>query len=249
MKLSATIITLNEAHNLDRCLLSLKKFVDEIVVIDSGSSDDTVRIAKKFGAKVFVRTFTNFAEQKNYAMTETSGDWVLSVDGDEEITDELRLEIKEAIENEKYDGYLIGRRNFILGGEIKFSRWSPDRHVWLWRKEKGKWVGRVHEEVEVMGKVGLLKHSKIHYQDKMIEEFIAKNNRYSTLEAERLFDQGRRFSWGRMIYESSFEWFIRYVYKMGFRDGWRGLVLAKLMADFKTEVWLKLLEREHRGDK
>lgn len=249
MKLSATVITLNEALNLDRCLGGLKKFVDEIVVVDSGSSDETVAIAKKFGAKVLVRKFSNFAEQKNYAMENTSGEWVLSVDADEEITDDLGSEIKVAIENDKYDGYLIGRRNFILGGEIKYSRWSPDRHIWLWKKDKGGWQGMVHEEVVVKGDVGLLKNSKIHNQDKTIEEFIAKNNRYSTLEAEKMFEQGQRFSWWKMIYEAAFEWFIRYIYKMGFRDGWRGLVLAKLMADFKREVWLKLLEREHRGDK
>lgn len=249
MKLSATVITLNEQSNLDRCLTSIKGLVDEIVVVDSGSTDETVLIAKKHGAKVVTHHFSNFADQKNYAMNQASGEWVLSVDADEEIPESLASEIRNAIEVGKYDAYLIGRRNFILGDEIRYSRWSPDRHIWLWKKEKGKWSGKVHEEVIVNGSVGLLKNSKIHFQDKTIEQFVAKNNRYSTLEAERMFERGVRFSWWKMIYDSKLEWFVRYIYKMGFRDGWRGLALAHLMADFKIEIWLKLLEKEHQASK
>lgn len=249
MRLSATVITLNEEQDLARCLNSLKDFVDEVIVVDSGSSDKTLEIAKKFGAKVFHHKFSDFADQKNYALEKATGEWVLSIDADEEIPEELGKEIIDVISLNQKAGFLIGRRNFILGGEIKYSRWSPDLHIWLWQKDKGKWKGLVHEEVEVKGSVGLLKHSKLHYQDKTVEEFIAKNNKYSTLEAERLFDNGIRFHWAQMLRAVWFEWTIRYLYKMGFRDGWRGFVLAYLMADFKREVWLKVLEREKRVEK
>lgn len=242
MKLSATVITFNEEEDLPRCLASLKSLVDEIVVIDSGSSDQTLRIAKEYGAKVTHRKFTNFAEQKNYASDQATGDWILSVDGDEEITADLGKEIRRAIESREYDGYLIGRRNYILGGEIKHSWWSPDQHIWLWRKGYGRWQGDVHEEVEVKGEVGTLRQAKLHYQDKTVAEFMAKNNRYSSLEAERLYRAGSRFSWWRMVYQVKFEFFMRYFFKQGYLDGWRGLVLACLMSIYKCLVWLKILE-------
>lgn len=225
---------------IEGCLRSLMKWAWEIVLVDSGSKDKTLEIARKYGCKIYQRRFDDFASQKNFALSKTSGEWVLSIDADERIPEELAEEISLAIQSEKYQGYLIPRRNFILGGEIKHSRWSPDKHVWLWKKGYGRWVGEVHEEVVVDGNVTELKSAKLHYQDKTVKEFIRTNNHYSTLLSQKMYDSGIRFSFLRMVKATAFEFIVRFFYKLGFLDGWRGVVLAVLMAYYQLQVWLKL---------
>lgn len=242
--ISATIITLNEEENIKKAVESLRGLVDEIIIADCGSKDKTVEVAKKLGAKVYFRKFDNFASQKNWAASKAKNEWILSLDADEIISDQLTDEIKTAIENENYSGYIIPRRNFILGAEIKHSRWSPDRHIWLWKKDKGKWIGDVHEEVEVFGKVGLLKGSKIHYSHESVSEFMEANDQYSNLEAQILFKKGVSFSFWNMIKLAFFEFFVRFLYRRGFLDGWRGFILAYLMGIYQLMVGIKLWELE-----
>lgn len=240
--ISVTIITLNEEDNLPRCLNSLLDIGDEIILVDSGSSDQTIEIAKSYNCKIFKRSFDNFANQKNFALSKTSSDWIFSIDADEVVTPELITEIKQAVQTDKFSAFLIPRRNFILGAEIKHSRWSPDKHIWLWRKDRGRWIGEVHEEVVINGLVGELKNAKLHYQNKTVGEFIRTNNKYSSLQAQRLIAQGVKFSFLRMVWEANFEFFVRFFYKLGFLDGWRGLVLAMLMSYYKLQVWVKILK-------
>lgn len=242
--ISATIICLNEEDNIRKAILSLKPIADEVIVIDSGSTDKTVEIAKKLGAKVYFRAFDNFANQKNWAMSKTSGNWIFSLDADEEVTEDLAAEIKEAVKDKSYVGYLIPRKNFILGKEIKYSRWSPDQHVWLWQKEFGKWFGSVHEEVRVSGKVGLLKNCKIHRSHKTLTSFMDANNLYSTFEAESLHKNKISFSFWRMIWEPIFEFSLRYIYKKGFLDGKEGFALSYAMGVYRLSVWVKIWELE-----
>lgn len=244
IRLTVTVITLNEENNLSKCLESAKFLADEIIILDSGSTDKTVEIAKKYGAKVFERDFDNFANQKNAAANYATGEWILSMDGDEELTPELSKEIKEVIED-GYNGYLIPRRNFILGKEIKHSRWSPDKHIWLWKKSRGKWVGEVHEEVIVEGNVGELKNAKLHFQDKTLSDFILANNQYSTLLAQKMNKEKIKFSFFRLCCDPIYEFLLRYVIKLGFLDGWRGFVLCYVMAIYKMMVWIKLLELQN----
>ncbi|EKD90203.1 MAG: glycosyl transferase family 2 [uncultured bacterium] len=244
--ISTTIITLNEEDKIGRTIKNLKGLADEIIVVDSGSADKTVAIAESLGAKVFFREFDNFAAQKNWAVSKAKGDWVLAVDADEEIPISLAEEIKEAVKSDRYAGYLISRKNFILGKEIKYSRWSPDTHIWLWKKDSGKWMGDVHEELVVDGKVGLLKGSKIHHSHNTVSSFMKTNNLYSTLEALSLHKQNVRFSFGRMFWAAFFEFFIRFFYKWGFLDGKEGFVLAYIMGIYKLTVWIKLWELEQK---
>lgn len=244
--LSATIITLNEEDNIEECIKSIKELVDEIIVVDSGSKDKTVEKAKDLGAKVFFHEFVDYASQKNWAMNKALGEWIFSLDADERITPELGAEIKKVIAENNYSGFLMPRRNFILGGEIKFTRWSPDRHIWLWKKSFGKWVGDVHEEVVLEGQVGQLKAAKLHYSHRTVGEFLRSNNKYSTLAAKQLFKQGVNFSVFKMFKEAIFEFCVRYLYKKGFLDGWRGLVLSCLMAIYKLTVWIKLAKLQRK---
>lgn len=245
MNLSITIITLNEGKNIKKCLESIKHLDAEIILVDSGSTDNTLQIAKKYNAKIFNRSFDDFASQKNYALSKAEGDWILSVDADEELPKALTEEIRTAVENKEYAGFLIPRRNFILGKEIKHSRWSPDKHIWLWKKGFGQWKGEVHEEVVIQGPISELKTAKINHQDKDIATFIKKNDFYSTLYAKYLFRQGARFSLFHLIYDPFSEFFIRFFYKMGFLDGLEGFILSYLMSIYKISVWIKMYELEY----
>lgn len=244
--ISVTIITLNEEKNIGKALQSIKDLAEEIIVVDSSSTDETIKIAGKFGANVFLRKFDNFENQKNWAASKATNNWILSVDADEEIPAELADEIKKAVKNDDIDGYLIPRKNFILGKEIKYSRWSPDKHIWLWKKDKGRWIGDVHEEVRVLGKVGQFKNSKIHHSHKTIKEFLDSNNFYSNLLAESMYKKGIRFSLLKMFWNSIWEFKIRFFYKLGFLDGWRGLCLAYLMAIYHLMVWVKLWQKNQQ---
>lgn len=240
--ISVTIITLNEQANIEKAIKSVLDLADEIIVVDSGSKDKTVELAEKLGAKVYLRKFDNFSNQKNFAASKTEAEWILSVDADEELSPDLIDEIKKSINSKEFDAYLIPRRNFILGQEIKHSRWSPDTHIWLWKKDFGKWVGDVHEEVIVTGKVGSLKNSKIHNSHQTLSSFLQANNLYSDLESLSLYKKHCRFSLSQMFWESLFEFFIRFIYKFGFLDGKEGFALAYVMGIYKLIVWVKIWE-------
>lgn len=244
--ISATIITLNEEDKIRQVIKSLKGLADEIIVVDSGSTDKTWAIVKDLGARAYYRKFDNFANQKNWAVSKAKGDWILAVDADEEIPVNLTEEIKEAVKSNHYAGYLIPRRNFIFKKEIKYSRWSPDTHIWLWKKDCGKWVGDVHEEVVVSGEVGLLKNSKIHNSHNTVSDFMKANNLYSALEARSLLKNNVKFSFVKMFWKAFFEFFIRFFYKKGFLDGKHGFILAYIMGIYKLTVWIKLWELEQK---
>ena len=249
--ISVSIITLNEEKWLARCLESVKDIADEIVVVDSGSTDKTLDIAKKFSAKVYFRKFDNYANQKNYAAEKCTGDWILSLDGDEEIEDDLLKEVKSEIRNPKSEinGYSIPRKNIIFGKFIKYTRWQPelDRHIWLWKKDLGKWMGDVHEEVVVEGRVGKLKHAKIHHQYETVRDFFEMMNRYSEIDASERVKNGRKYSHFRFLFDPIYNFLVRYFYRLGFLDGWRGFVLSYLMAVYHLIVWVKVGENKIRN--
>ena len=250
MKLTATIIAYNEEKNLPRAIKSAEDLANEIVVVvDSRTTDKTREIAEKLGAKVFVRKFDIFANQKNFASDNATGDWILSLDADEEVSPMLAKEINSQLStlNSQVDAFSIPRKNYILGKFIKYTRWQPelDRHVWLWRKSKGRWVGDVHEEVEVDGEVVRLKNPKLHYQYETVSQFLKMMNRYSELEADQRVKKGVKFSFSRMFFEPIYNFLVRYFYRLGFLDGWRGFVLSYLMAVYHLELWIKVWERQN----
>jgi len=242
--LSVCIITLNEEKYIGKCIESILGIADEIVVVDSGSTDKTVEIAQKLGAKVYLRKFDNYAAQKNYALEKSSGKWVLFVDADETLEDGAEEEMLDAIKRDNCIAYSMPRKNIILGKFIRYTRWQPelDRHVWLFKKSKGMWVGEVHEEVEVDGRVGKLKHAKVHYQYETVSDFFEMMNNYSTIEARKRYKDGERFSFFGLIFLAKYNFIVRYFYRLGFLDGWRGFVLSFLMAIYHIEVNVKLWE-------
>lgn len=245
-KLSAVIITLNEEQDLPRCLKSLG-FVDEIVVVDSGSSDKTVEIAKKYGAKVFKHKFDNYASQKNFAANKATGDWLFSIDADEEVPSELAREMLSASSDKQstISAYSMPRKNIIFGKFIRYTRWQPelDRQVWLWKKGFGRWTGKVHEQLQIEGETAKLKQGKIHYQVKNVAAFIKKLNRYSELEADKKINNGESFSIIKLLMMPVYNFLVRYFYRLGFLDGLHGFVLSYLMAFYHFQVWAKIWEK------
>lgn len=246
-KLSVVIITLNEEDCIGRALKSIENIADEIIIVDSGSTDKTIEIAKRFGAKIYFRKFDNYGAQKNYAAEKAKGEWILSLDADEEISIELANEIQQYItkSQQTFVAFSIPRKNIILGKFIKYTRWQPelDRHVWLWRKDSGKWSGDVHEEVEIFnGSIGKLINPKIHYQYDTVREFLSMMNNYSEIESN---EKNKRISFSilRLIIDPVYNFLIRYFYRFGLLDGWRGFVLSYLMALYHFEVWIKVWER------
>ena len=244
--MSVTVITLNEEKDLPKCLQSVRDFADEIVVVDSGSTDKTVEIAKSSGARVFERKFDNFQSQKNYAAEKTTGDWIFSIDADEEVSPELSVEIKKAVESGKFEAYSIPRKNIIFGKFIRHTRWNPelDRHIWLWKKEAGRWEGNVHEEMVVKGTVGTLSGAKIHHQYETVAEFFDMMNRYSELESKQKIANGQKFSLFRMCFDPLYNFSVRFFYRLGFLDGWRGFTLSYLMAVYHFNVWIKIWQKQ-----
>lgn len=243
-KLTVCIITLNEETDLANCLETIKDIADEIVIVDSGSTDKTVEVAYRFQAKVYSRKFDNYANQKNFASSKASGDWIFFIDADEWIEKELAEDIKTVINNSAIEcvAYSMPRKNIILGKFIRFTRWQPelDRHIWLYKKDCGKWQGEVHEEFIPNGDVGKLKHAKWHHQYDTVSEFLSMINRYSELEANQRYERGERFSILEMFWRPKYNFIIRYFYRLGFLDGWRGFVLSFLMGIYHLSVEVKL---------
>lgn len=244
-RIAATIITFNEEKNIERCLKSLATLTDEIIVVDSGSADRTVEIARQYTDKIYTRKFDTYALQKNFAASKTKAEWVFSIDADEESTDELNKEMQMRIIGSNHNGFLIPRNNILLGKHMKHTRWSPDEHVWLWRKEKGKWIGDVHEEVHVEGSVGKLTHAKIHHQDETVSEFFSTINTYTEFEALQKIKQKTKFSLFYLFYDPLLSFFRRFVYKRGFLDGWRGFILSYMMSIYRLSTWVKVWEKQY----
>ena len=235
--LSVAIVTLNEERNLPRTLASVS-FANEIVVIDSGSTDRTVEIAESFGAKVIVREWPGFAAQKNFAILQCSGDWVLSLDADEELTPELCRQLSYLLPtNPPFDAFLLKRRNLFLGRWIRHGGYYPDPKLRLFRRSAANFSlpplfedRPVHETIVFDGAVSTLDYDLIHHAYPTLEDYLEHMDRYSTLGSEILVKQGRTsdswlaFYWNVLLVPHlTFSW--NYFCRLGFLDGREGLLL------------------------
>jgi glycosyltransferase involved in cell wall biosynthesis len=230
-RLSVTIVAWNEEERLRPCLESVA-WADEIVVVDAESRDKTVQIAREFTDRVMTRPWTGFAAQKNFAITQGTGDWVLSLDADEEASPELREEIGTTIADpQACDGYAVRRRNIFLGRWIRHGGLYPDWQVRLFRRGRGHFVERaVHESVAVEGRLGRLDGHLVHRSYEGVSDFVERANRYSSLAAAELAREGRRVATHELIVRPLSRFVSMYVLKRGFLDGGRGLLLAALYA-------------------
>lgn len=247
-RLSAIIITKDEAANIGACLDSLA-FCDERIVVDCGSSDGTMMLAKEKGARVAAHGWKGFGEQKNYALSLAQGDWVLSIDADERVTPELAQAIRAAIEDQRVNGYEIPRQSSFLGRMMRHSGWFPDRVLRLFRRGKARFSDDVvHERVVCDGPVARLKAPLLHYPVVRLEDAIRRMDSYSTLGATQLAASGRRVSIMTGIVHGAFAFLRTYVLRLGFLDGAPGFLLAVANAEGTYYRYMKAwLAGQRRG--
>lgn len=248
MTLSVCIICFNEERNIKRCLES-STWADEIVVVDSMSQDGTVAIAREYTDKVYQRRWCGYTNQKNFALSKVTGDWVLSIDADEKISHGLRHEIREEIEKgHAKDGYTMPRLSFYQGRWIKHSGFYPDRQLRLFKRNKGYWVGkRVHERVHVNGEVGTLRNNLLHYPyDGTISGQLQTVDRFSTLLAQNIFEEGKRYSPLLLLLRPPFKFIEVYFFRLGFLDGLPGFIIALTSAYALFVRYVKLRELANR---
>lgn len=231
MKISAAIITFNEEKNIARALESLR-CCDEIVVVDSGSTDRTVELATKLGARVLDSTWRGYAGQKNYATACCEHDWILSLDADEALSEALEAEIWQIKKNgPEFDAYTMPRLAQYLGRWILHSGWYPDRKVRLYDRRLAKWVGDyVHESVIVEGRIGHLNTNILHFTCSSLSEHLRTLDRYTTLAAEQLVEQKTPIGWKELALDPAWTFFRTYVLQRGFLDGTEGLAIAYMAA-------------------
>lgn len=248
--LSVIVITKNEASDISECLSSVA-WADEIIVLDSGSEDGTVEICRRYTDKVYHTDWPGYGLQKQRALEKANGDWILSIDADERITPELRKEIGLAIVDNAYDGYFLPRLSSYCGQFIKHGGWYPDYVLRLFRREKGRFsLELVHESVMVEGRVGKLTGLIIHNSYVDLEEVITKVNSYSSLNAQKLFEKGKKSSLSKAVVHALWKFFNTYFIKLGFLDGRRGLMLAISSAEGVYYKYVKLmLLNEHSAPK
>lgn len=244
-RLAAVVITFNEEERLRACLESLA-WADEIVVVDAESSDKTVLVAREFTDRVVVRPWAGFAEQKNFALDLASGDWVLSVDADEEVSPELRDEIRGVLAGgARHDGYAVPRRNIFWGEWVRHGGLYPDWQLRLFRRGRGRFVhSAVHESVEVAGPVGRLRGALVHRSYRDVADFLERANRYSALAADEWARRRRPVRPSDLVLRPLGRFLSMYVARGGFLDGWRGLLLATLYAYYvfmrAAKAWEKV---------
>jgi glycosyltransferase involved in cell wall biosynthesis len=235
--LTAILISYNEEVDLPRALASLADVADEIILVDSGSTDRTCDIARTFGARVHARKLDNFAAQKNYAASLSSNDWILCVDCDHELSNELRASILAwKQQTPEKNGYEILLLTNYLGGWIRHSGWYPEFKVILYRRECGKFVSALHERVHLEGFPGRLSGHLFHYTIRSLAEHRAKLDTMSTMAAEDLFARGRKSWRGAMIFATPWTVLQRLVFQLGVLDGRRGWLIAWLSGKY---IYLK----------
>jgi glycosyltransferase involved in cell wall biosynthesis len=249
-RLSACLITLNEEHNLPRALASLEGIADEIIVVDSGSTDQTPVIAREHGAVFFERAWTNYSEQKNFAAACAQNDWTLSMDADEELSSALQTSLLDWKKHEpEFSVYEMARKTWYLGAWIKHSGWYPDFQRRLYRREAARFSGIVHESLKFEGKPGRLPGDLLHYTVRSFAEHEANVERYTALAARQMFEAGKRNWQGAMWLATPWSWFQNYFLRGGFLDGYRGALISQMAARsvrLKYAKLGKLIEQEQR---
>jgi len=251
MTLSVCIITLNEEANIVRTLESVRGIADEIIVVDSGSTDRTVSLARTRGAKVFSEPWKGFAAQKNSALAKASCDWVLSLDADEEVSPELAASIKALMKSNgppQFDGYTMNRRNLYLQRWLKHSGYYPDPKLRLIKRGAAEFELRaVHEDIKMQGPLGHLKGDLIHHAYPTLESFIEHANRYSSLGAQTVVEKGPAgFSFINIVLRPLVRFLYTYFFRLGFLDGREGLLVLMTHASYVSWKYAKAWEMSKR---
>ena len=224
---SVYVLTFNNRRTIEQCLKSLD-WAEELVVVDSFSTDGTYEVCQQYTPKTCQRKWTGHRDQYQYAADLTAKSWTMFVDADEKIppdlVEEIRDELKEGAPG--IDAFFIYRRTYYLGRWIRYGGWYPDGEIRLYRREKGRWEGGLHAKISVDGKVKPLKGLYLHYTYRNISDQIQTIDKYSQIAAEDMVREGERFSLSKLLFHPPFRFFKEYILKSGFRDGLPGLIIV-----------------------
>jgi len=249
-KLSAVVIAYNDEPNIRACLESVR-WVDELIVVDSHSTDATEKISREFTDKVFQHEFKGFGRLRNEAVAHATHDWVFSLDTDERATPEIRDEIRRLLATDpQADAYFVPRRNYFLGRWIRQPGWYPNyRQPQLFRKDRMRYREElVHEGFDLDGRVGYLKEHVLQYPFRDIDHYLAKMNRYSDLMARRMMEDGKRFRPRDLVTHPVFTFFKMYFWQRGIFEGIPGLILAGLYAYYTVVKYAKFWELAEKAE-
>lgn len=252
MKLSAVIIAYNEEEKIGLCLDSLATVADEIIVVDSHSTDRTVEICQAKGASVVSQEFLGYIEQKNFALDKANYEFVLSLDADEVLSEKLIDSIKKIKSNPTHYAYKFNRLTNFCGQWIKHGGWYPDTKLRLWKKDLGKWAGtNPHDKVVLSAKTDVKKldGDLLHYSIDSIEQHIEQIQKFTTIAAQAMHEKGRKSSLFNIIFNPTFKFIRDYLIRMGFLDGFYGYVIAKNSAFAKYLKYLKLYQLNKQAKK
>ena len=243
-RVTVITLTLNEARNIGPCLESVR-WADEILVIDSGSTDETIDRARAFSARVHEIEWRGYGAARNFALEKATGEWILWLDADERVTPELAAEIQQILRDDPagIDGYSIARRAYFLGRWIRHSGWYPGRVTRLFRRGKGTFSeSRVHEQLRLEGTVAHTKHDLLHLTDPDLAHYMQKFNTYTTLAAQDMVAAGRKSGMGDLTVRPAFQFFKMYILRLGMLDGLEGFILAVLSSAYVFTKYAKLWE-------
>jgi glycosyltransferase involved in cell wall biosynthesis len=247
-RLSVCVIAQNEQENLPRVLRSVQGIADETIVVDGGSTDRTQEIARECGATVFARAFTNHADQKNYAASLASQDWIFLLDADEELSNELKESVRHwKAQEPEFAVYEMARSTWYLGAWIRHSRWYPDWQRRIYRRDKASFTGVIHSALRYEGRIGRLRGNLLHYTIRTFPQHEAKLEKYTTAIAQEMYDQGKRNWRAAMWLAPPWSWIHHFFLGAGFLDGYRGALIAQMAARgvrLKFKKLGKLIEDE-----
>lgn len=244
MTLSVAIITLNEEKILEKTLKSVNEFADEIVIVDSGSTDKTEEIAKKYNAKFYYQKWLGYGPQRNRAIDLSNGEWVLNIDADEEISEDLAKIIKD-IKNGKndYDVYKINFMSVCFNKKIKYGGWSNTYRIRLFKKTTGRFnANDVHEEFITNAKVGKIDKYILHHSYLDLEDYFTKFNKYTTLGAIEYYKKNKKTSVLSIVLNPIYKFLRMYIFRLGFLDGLEGFLLAITSSLYTMVKYYKLRE-------
>lgn len=242
--MDVVIITLNEERNIVACVSSAS-LAHRVIVVDSGSSDRTAELARGAGAEVVVHPFKDFADQRNFALSVATTEWVLQLDADERMTPELWSELTAAVDRGGFAGFRIPTQNYFVGKPLRHGGWYPQYHLRLQMRTRTRWTREVHEFAVVDGAVGVLRAPMLHFGHVDLTSVMNKVNKYTSVDARQLGD-ARALLCLRALVEPPAYFLFKFVVQLGFLDGWRGLAAAAILSFYRCAVYLKALE--HTAD-
>lgn len=244
-KISVIIITKNEEKRIRSCLESVKG-LGEIVIVDSGSADKTLPIAREYTDRIFNREFDDFSSQKNFAMSKCMNDWILSLDADEEVSKELKERLL-SLEPKGKVGYRIKRQTYIFNRLMRYGGHSKDAPLRFFNRKKGRFIQPIHEFFKAEGSVGFIKEPIIHYSTEDLNEYVKKLNCYTDLEVKFLSEQNADFSFTSFLLKPIIRFFQRYLLQRGFLDGQEGFIFYVLSGVYDFLKWIKYWEKLKRN--